>query len=264
MLKIITTLLLALSFSAFGAQQPPLPMDQCKVQAPYGFPTSAKQSTTKICREGYVLEYDENAKIPVWVSYVLTPEHVMGCFPRSNKFAADKSVRNPSVQKDYAKSGYDTGHIANAEDMRWSFQAEEDSFILSNMTPQLPGFNRGIWKKLEDNVRAWDRARKNALVVYAGPVYDAKQDSRIGRGSVDVPSAFYKIIVDTNTKEAMVFLFPHESSSDDLETFMTSLAEVQKETGIVFPMPKGVKFSDTIWPTASRVAKKTFCDLNPR
>lgn len=267
MRKILTILLFAVSFSAFGAQRLPLPMDQCIQHAPLGFPVAKKQSTSQICREGYVLEHDNVAKIPVWVSYVLTPARLLGCFPRSNKFASDKSLKDPSTPKDYAKSGYDTGHIANAEDMRWSFQAQEDSFILSNMTPQTPGFNRGIWKKLEDRVRVWTSERSRSLLIYAGPIYDRKQDPTIGRGRVTVPNAFYKIIVDIKTNEAMVFLFPHESSTDDLETFMTSIAEVQKETGVVFPLPKNIKVVDEPWPAKVKSVsstKKAFCDMNTR
>lgn len=261
MFKIITTLLLCFSMNAFGAQQAPLPLVKCEQFTPYGFPTVVKQSVTKICREGYVLEHDNNAKIPVWVSYTLNPTKIMGCFPRADKYAADKSLKNPSTPKDYAKSNYDTGHIANAEDMRWSLQAQEDSFILSNMTPQLAGFNRGIWKKLEDQIRNWVMARKTTVLIYAGPIYDRKQDPTIGRSMVTVPSAFYKIVVDTKTKEVMTFLFPHESSSDDLETFMTSIAEVQKETGIIFKLPKDARVLDEPWPFAKKSQKK-ICVIN--
>jgi len=262
----ITALILALSSSVFAAQQPPLSLDQCKVEAPYGFPSDKKSSVTKICRKGYVTEHDNNAKIPVWVSYTLMPNNVVGCVKRSNKYATDKSLPRGSAAtpKDYAKSGYDMGHQANDGDMGWDVQTEEDSFILSNMAPQLPGFNRGIWKKLEDHVRGWSLSRKHTLLIYVGPVYNRKQDEMIGKGMVTVPHAFYKIIVDTVTNEAMVFLLPHESSDDDLETFMTSIAEVQKETGVTFPMPKGVKFSDDMWDVVFKTAisaRRTVCSL---
>ena len=152
--KIILGLCFALtSFQVLADQHEPYPLEQCAAQAPYGFPQSVKQSTTKICRKAYVLEYDVNAFVPVWVSYVLTPEHAVGCLPRSNAFAADHSINNPATPKDYAKSGYDMGHNANDGDMRWDLEVEEESFILTNMTPQLPGFNRGIWKKLERLIR---------------------------------------------------------------------------------------------------------------
>lgn len=258
----LAAVFLVLSSSSFGAQQS-LSLDECKTQAPYGFPTSQKQSTSKICRAGYVLEHDNVAKIPVWVSYVLTPEHVMGCVPRSNDFEADQSLVNPSVPKDYAKSGYDTGHIANAEDMRWSVQAEQDSFILSNMTPQIPGFNRGIWKSLETRTRVWAMSRNDALLVYAGPIYDRKQNQVIGKNMVTVPSGFFKILIDTRTNEGLAFVFANSASKKSLSTFTTTLANVQKQTGVTFPVPKGVKFSTSLWKTEKTIIgqKKSICDL---
>jgi endonuclease G len=72
------------------------------------------------------------------------------------KFLEDKLVKTGSaVTKDYAKSGYDRGHPARAADLGWSAQTMRESFYFSNMSPQLPAFNRGIWKKMEEKVRDW-------------------------------------------------------------------------------------------------------------
>jgi endonuclease G len=236
-------------------------MEECVAQAPYGFPESQKQNTTKVCRVGYALEHDNVAKIPAWVSYTLTPKKATGCFARTDDFDRDRSlpVLFASTPKDYAKSGYDMGHQANDGDMRWDLQAEEDSFILSNMAPQLPGFNRGIWKKLEDYTRGWTISRDNELLIYVGPVYDRAQDPTIGKGFVTVPHAFYKIIVDTETREVQPFLFKHEPSRADLGMFISSIAEIQRQTGLVFPLPKRPKMSKTLWPVKlkSAISSKT-------
>ena len=265
--KIITTFLITFTcFSVTGKQADPLPISQCVDEAPYGLPLVSKSDTNTICRQGYVLEHDNKAKIPMWVSYTLKPEEAVGCNNRDSAFSSDKSipVGKRSEEKDYAKSGYDTGHLANDGDFRWSLQAARESFILSNMVPQLPGFNRGIWKRLEDQTRGWAISRKHELLIYVGPIYDRKQDQTIGKGTVTVPHSFYKIIVDTTTNEAMIFILPHESSNEDLETFMSSLAEVQKETGIVFPMPKDVKIADEPWKVVMKTAvksKRSICSV---
>jgi len=265
MRKLLLSIFLSvLAFSATAAQLDPLPMDQCKVQAPFGFPVSGKQSATDICRKGYVLESDNNAKIPVWVSYVLTPAHATGCLSRSNRFAADHSLQDPATPKDYAKSGFDIGHQANDSDMRWDVQVELDSFILSNMAPQLPGFNRGIWKRLEDQIREWAVEREHDLTIYVGPVYNRTQDSTLKNlGKVTIPHAFYKIVVDDTTHEAMVYLFRHEPSDEDLSTFITSIDEVQRQTGVTFPLPADVKFTG-FWDAehnTDRATKGKVCAL---
>ena len=259
MLKKILLVLIAFCIPAFAAQLPPLPLNQCLQHAIYGFPTAEKQNT-QICRTGYVLAYDGSAKIPIWVSYTLTPAHATGCFERSNAFAEDKSLGDQaSKPKDYAKSGYDIGHQANDGDMRWSFQTEIESFILSNMAPQLPSFNRGIWKKLEEKTRAWAIGRQHKLLIYVGPVY-SKQDPTIGKGMVTVPHAFFKIIVDTETQETLVYLFKHEGSSAGLDTFITSLAEVQRQTGVVFPLSLKPVFTSG-WDTKP-LDRNRACALN--
>ena len=44
-----------------------------------------------------------------------------------------------------------------------------ESFLLTNMSPQAPSFNRGIWKRLEEQVRFW-AIEKDSILVVSGPV----------------------------------------------------------------------------------------------
>lgn len=266
--NILLTILVALSVTANAhSQADPLDVKQCAVQVPFGQPVSAKQDTTLICRKAYFLEHDNKAKIPQWVAYVLTPVNATGCEKRLNAFKSDRSLPEDkrSEVKDYSKSGYDMGHIANSADMSWDPEVARESFILSNMTPQLPGFNRGIWKKLEDQTRAWAVNRAHKILIYAGPVYNRAQDKTIGTSMVTVPDGFYKILVDLETNEVMVFEFKHETGKGSLNQFVTSLAQVQKDSKLVFPMPKQAKFADTIWPSQTKSANKVksvVCSIN--
>jgi len=263
----ISSLLLVVAVSA-NAQSQAAPLDpaHCEAQIPYGMPTTEKQDTTLICRRAYLLQHDNKAKIPQWVAYILTPEHATGCEKRLSAFKSDRSLPTDKRAElsDYAKSGYDTGHIANSADMSWDQDVARESFILSNMTPQLPEFNRGIWKKLEDQTRAWAVGRQSTLLIYAGPIYNQKQDKTIGKNLVTVPHGFFKILIDTKTQEALVFEFTHEAGSGSLSKYLTSVAQVQKDTGIVFPMPKKVGKASSIWPSATRnvsAAKKEVCSI---
>jgi endonuclease G len=128
----------------------------------------------------------------------------------------------------------------------------------------LPEFNRGIWKKLEDTTRGWALSRQHPILIIAGPIYNQKQDKSIGKNFVTVPHAFYKIVVDTVTNETQVFVFPHAGSSEDLNSFITSLAEVQKQTGIVFRLPKDLKLT-SLWEVnvkSATKAKDIACAIN--
>lgn len=241
MKKVIAISLLFLSSFAFAgiATQPaPLSLDQCRAQLPYGTP-KANPAGWGMCRNAYATVNDLQARLPIWVAYVLRPENAIGCLPRSNNFAADQSIPKGqrAEEKDYAHSGFDIGHMAPSADMSWNAQAEAESFFLSNMAPQLPGLNRGIWKLLESNVRAWAHQRQHSLLVYVGPVYLPITDT-IGPSRVVVPHAFYKIIVDTHTNETLAFIFPHHNAlGKDLAQYQTTVKEIERQTGIVFPLP---------------------------
>ena len=249
--------LLFVSAVSYAQQAAPHPIDSCAAQVPYGVPQDTKSNTSTICRTAYLLQEDNTAKIPAWVSYTLTSPHATGCVPRSNAFEPDQSLPKGSRAElsDYAKSGYDIGHQANDGDMSWDVMAERESFILSNMAPQLPGFNRGIWKHLEDQVRGWAIDRQHILLVYVGPVY-SNQDKTIGSDKVVVAHAFYKIVVDTTTNEVLAFEFPHAPSEQPLSTFLTTVQKIQQDTGITFPLPQNSVFSTDLWPAQDKNAVK--------
>jgi len=254
MKKIFALLALVTTISAFAVpQDPPMPIQQCEQQMPYGIPQVRKDDSVQICRKAYALEYDNKAKIPVWVSYMLTPEHTTGCVKRSNAFSPDLSLRPDarSTLRDYNDSGYDTGHIANNADMSWDTVIETESFILSNMTPQLPGFNRGIWKRLEDQTRALANARNHPILVYAGLIY-RYDDPTIGPNRVIIPSGFYKILIDVITRDVLVYEFKHRPAKGSLDQFIVELGQVQQHTQIQFPMPPNARYSDKTWPSKTR------------
>ena len=75
--------------------------------------------------------------------------------------------------------------------MKWSKVAMSESFFMSNMSPQKPGFNRGIWKKLEEVVRSW-AMKEGAIYVATGPILE--DDLSFIGNNVSVPNYYYKVI----------------------------------------------------------------------
>jgi endonuclease G len=265
MLSVLATLVLATGTPAIAQQQaPPRPMQACAVQAPYGFPRSTRPNTTEICRTAYALSHDNNARVATWVVYTLTAQHAIGCAPRINAFAPDQSLQRGQRAElvDYANSGYDTGHIANNADMSWDPAVARESFILSNMAPQIPNLNRGIWKSLETAVRAWAFNSGRSLTIYAGSIYDLNSDRRIGPNQVIVPRAFYKIVINNVSGQSLAFVFPHRNDlGTDLRSVQTTVADIERYTGVSFPVPDRHDVRNPLWPidlapmTASRRTK---------
>ena len=246
-------------------QVAPYPIEKCQVQAPYGFPQTSTPGVA-ICRAGYVTLNDTSAKLPVWVSYTLYPEYALGCVPRSNGFAPDQSLPKGSRAEllDYKGSGYDIGHVVpNADQSRFD-QTEKESFLLSNMVPQIANLNRGIYKLAETSVRGWVVQRNHPYVIYAGPIYD-RNDKTIGPNKVVVPHAFYKIAIDTTTNEVAGFIFPHQAGlGNDLTKVRAPIAQIQQLAGITFAYPANATELplDQLWPVdfgALTKAKQTEC-----
>jgi len=154
---------------------------------------------------------------------------------RSNDFCSDNEVPTGSATNaDYQGSGYDRGHMAPAADMSWSVQTMQESFYYSNMSPQVPGFNRGIWKKLEEQVRQWAVENQDIYVV-TGPVLSGNL-STIGPDRVSVPKYYYKVILDDTLPglKGIGFIMPNASSTMPLQSFAVSIDSVEKVTGINF------------------------------
>ena len=188
-----------------------------------------------ISHTGYSFVYSEEHEQAKWIAYELTKEETNSLFERTDKFLVDPMVSTGTAENsDYANSGYDKGHLAPAADMGWSAVSMKESFYFSNMSPQLPGFNRGVWKRLEELMRTW-ASDYNAIYIVTGPVLKSGLPT-IGGNRVSIPLEYYKVILDYTQPEihAIGFILPNASSSASLNTFAVSIDEVESRTGIDF------------------------------
>jgi len=247
-------------------QKPNQPIAACAAQVPYGAPVLNKPNTVVLCHTAYAVQHDNAAKIPAWVAYTLTPQHAIGCVARTNAFVANNILGASSAKpSDYAGTGYDQGHLAPDGDMSWDVQVEYESFLMSNMSPQLPNLNRGIWKSLESNVRAWAYGNNQPYTIYAGNIYTVGKSKTIGTGVV-VPDHLYKIVINNATKQVLAFTFPQvEKQEIDLPKHLVSIASIEAATGISFTVPPGTdktKPAAVVWPVDLKKtadAKKAQC-----
>lgn len=102
------------------------------------------------------------------------------------------------------------------------------------MSPQLPAFNRGIWKKLEELVRTW-AVENEVLYIVTGPILINGLQS-IGPNKVSIPKYFYKVILDYTEPgiNGIGFILPNAGSSEPLQDFAVTIDSVEKLTGIDF------------------------------
>ena len=184
----------------------------------------------------YTLSYNEDHEQANWVAYKLTSEMIQnGSYNRTDNFRPDYKVKNQSSQlSDYKGSGYDRGHLCPAGDMKISKIAMSESFYMTNMSPQSPSFNRGIWKSLESIVRTW-AIENDEIYVVTGPILTDIIGS-IGSNSVSIPKYYYKVILDYKEPElkGIGFVLENAKSKSSLVSYAISIDNVEELTGIDF------------------------------
>ena len=213
--RIIIFFFLFKSFCSYSQQY--LPVSNCEV----------------INHTYYSLSYSELHEQAEWVHYRLSSEMINGSFKRTNNFRQDKKVSTGSASSaDYLKSGYERGHLAPAGDMKLSYNMMSESFLLSNISPQNPSFNKGGWKTLEKLVRSW--ASKSSLYISTGGILTGSILNKIGKNNVSVPNRFYKIIFNPNNQEVISFIMPNSKINKDLDYYIVTVDAIEEITGIDF------------------------------
>lgn len=200
------------------------------------------QKSDTLCYEEFSLFHSGLTKTPLWTAQHLTSEGVIAAaaVDREDVFHSEGMLApsNRSELEDYRRSGYDRGHMAPAADMA-SLKAQDQSFSLANMVPQLPELNRGLWSRVEGTTRGLARQYGEVYVV-TGPAFIGKSLNRLN-GRVIVPSHVYKAVYVPGAQQAGVWWASNSGTGREYEVI--SLSELSKRTGIdVFPsLPEEVK-----------------------
>lgn len=196
------------------------------------------------------LVYAEQYEQPKWVAHLITPDIINGIVGRTNDFRPDPLIKTGSAEEQdyflkkiladssitYDAFGYDRGHLAPSADFRWSEKALSESYFYSNMSPQLPEFNRGIWSELEGALRAYIYRNPNTqLCIVTGPVLRENLPV-ISRSlnQVSIPEKFWKVALDLKQKRAIGFVIPNQAAAYPLSTYAVSIDEVERLSGIDF------------------------------
>ncbi|MBP5585261.1 MAG: DNA/RNA non-specific endonuclease [Lentisphaeria bacterium] len=134
--------------------------------------------------------------------------------------------------------------------MAFSIKTMDESFYMSNMSPQKGEFNRGIWKDLEAQVRSFAISGKDIFVV-TGPILPKTKTITIGVNKVTVPDAYYKVVYDRTPPEKMIgFILPNAGSSKSLQDFSVTVDAVEQATGLDFfnllPQPQQEQLESSI------------------
>ena len=204
----------------------------------YGMPAADQI----LFNRNYVLGYSYYFRQAKWALEIIDPDSTG--LDRSDNFRPD--YRIPDIFRadlvDYRGSGYDRGHLVASANQRETELQNSETFLLSNMSPQEPDFNRDIWRELESEVRNLNLKPKILeTYVICGPIFDfAMPVKSIGTKdknevSIPVPHAYFKSILAENNRGTLhmwSFVIPNKESDQSLDTFLVPTTQVEKFAGI--------------------------------
>lgn len=189
-----------------------------------------------LIKKVYAIHYRYDTKTAEYVVEHPTKEDILGGVKRQDDFRPDPELpdKHQSKLSDYAGNPYDRGHLVPAGNSTKDAEIMSESFFLSNMVPQVPNHNRGIWKQLETCVRNWVVDGEMDLYVISGTIYN-KDHKAIGENKVGVPDYLWKIVIDKEGNKSISFLFPNAPLPvEDLPKYIVSIADIEEKTGLNF------------------------------
>ncbi|GAA5967795.1 hypothetical protein JCM8115_006448 [Rhodotorula mucilaginosa] len=206
-----------------------------------------------LVRTAYTAAYDRRNRIPAWTAEHLNAASLKsgGGDRQSATFREDPDVPEMFQAKllDYFRSGYDRGHMVPAADAKQSQQAMSETFLLSNIAPQVgDGFNRHYWAYLEAFCRDLTKSFED-VYVFTVPLFLPKRDGRDGKWrvtyemtgpqggvpNVAVPTHFAKVLIASRApRHPSLALVPSKQNGSAV---MTSFADGKEWVQGAFVLP---------------------------
>ncbi len=211
-----------------------------------GIPESTRDESgfTLIDNGSFDVGYSEFRQEPVWVGYFVGPDTIRGKMPRPRTFSTDSRTAARVAHRDYSRTGYDRGHMApnHAIATRYGREGQAETFRMSNIVPQKPALNRQVWRRLEELEADRWAVEFGGVWVITGPVFDDdRQYLKRAAPRIDIPDAFFKVIVDeppagaSDSREPrlLAFVIPQDVAGDEtLGEFLVSVDWIEDKTGL--------------------------------
>lgn len=193
------------------------------------------QSAREICYSGYAVLHSSKTRTPIYAVEHLTRERILKAkrVKRSGRFHPDENIPESERAElgHYANNGYDLGHMAPVADMP-DDQSMYESFSLANVVPQNPKNNRGVWAKIEAEVRSLV-LEQDSLYVITGTIFNDSAINVIGR-VVGVPVKLFKAVYDVQKQEGWGYIV---NNSAEGRVVQISIRELEDMTGIIVLPP---------------------------
>lgn len=202
--------------------------------------------THSLCFSEFAVLDSGLTRTPLYSADYLTAQRIALARRQRRADAADTfheenrlPAQDRAVLSDYARSGYDRGHMSPNGDMS-SASAQGESFTLANMVPQNPNNNRHLWEGVEATTRSL-ASRYGEVYVVTVPIFAGAQTQWL-HNLVAIPARLAKAVYVPALRGAAVYL---TDNAPGMKWQTISVAQLRDLSGIdVFPaLPESVKES---------------------
>ncbi len=190
--------------------------------------------------DAFMVGYSDIRGNPLWVVYKLSAPKASQPLKRPENFTSDWRNFGVIGTSDYTNSGYDRGHMApnRAIAQLYGKKAQEETFLMTNITPQKPSLNQKLWQRLESLEFEVFTQKFKSVWVYTGPLFNTNVKRLKSSYWVEIPDAFYKIYVGIQADgslKTLAFVIPQNAKANTpLEKFIVSIDTVEKSSGFDF------------------------------
>lgn len=224
----------------------------------------APEDITVIDRGEFIIGWSGSLRHPVWCAYRVSQEAGFENLERPG-FTKDREIPEAPSPREYTGSGYDRGHMVPnyAIVTRYGAEAQKRTFRMSNISPQTPALNRGVWRDFEHRIADLWSGRYGDIWVIVGSISDRTAAETVSGSDIDVPTHYYQIIVAQEGYDirALAVVFPQNIpwrawaarniiAIDELEE-MTGLDFLPDLPGFIQD-PLEAELPSRLWPIRKR------------
>lgn len=222
-------------------------------------------------RGEFKIGWSAKLRHPVWCAYHVTKD-AKHFIEKRPSFTIDRSVASSPKPGDYTGSGYDRGHMApnHAISSRYGAAAQKLSFMMSNIAPQTPALNRGVWREVEHRIADLWTERYGEIWVVVGAVSTPTKTETVSGSDIDVPTAYYQIVIAQTGYDvrALALCFDQHSVGygEWPSRHLISIDDLEEMTGLDFnpdfpefiASPLEAELPSRLWPVGAAGAFRQF------
>ena len=201
-------------------------------------------------KRNYSLLYDKDKKCALWVAFAINRGSYPWLVDRKDDWRADPALPSswqPDLSSAYPEQKrdalYSRGHQVASNDRRTTTEQTKQTTYFSNMTPQLDGFNGGVWSSLEGDIQKIGNATSGSdtLYVVTGPIFDSGYTTTVDKNDVvcAVPTRYFKCIMKVSfsgetpvSATGAAYLLQHQNSGAERQN--VTINEIEQITGFDF------------------------------